>query len=39
MAEVMDGKTERNPWHGDVWSAIPGLISPADCFLARDVYF
>ncbi|MGI4795997.1 MAG: NAD(P)/FAD-dependent oxidoreductase [Janthinobacterium lividum] len=24
MAEVMDGKTEHNPWHGDAWSAIPG---------------
>jgi glycine/D-amino acid oxidase-like deaminating enzyme len=24
MAEVLDGKTEKNPWHGDSWPAIPG---------------
>ena len=24
MAEVLDGKTQSNPWHGDAWPAIPG---------------
>jgi hypothetical protein len=28
MAEVMDGRTELNPWKDFAWPAIPGHLGP-----------